>query len=61
MGIPIVGSAFRTFPGGLETGGIGNQRKNSDHPGQSIVQNGQNPEKSPKELRRLAVTQTPVK
>ena len=32
-----------------------------DHPNYSIVENGQNTEKSPGESRRLAVTQTPVK
>ena len=32
-----------------------------DHPDYSIVDNSQNTEKSPGDLRRLAVTQTPVK
>ena len=32
-----------------------------DHPNYSIVENGQNTEKSPGDLRRLSVTQTPVK
>ncbi len=32
-----------------------------DHPNDSITKNGQNPETSPGDLRRLAVTQTPVK
>ena len=32
-----------------------------DHPNDSIIENGQNTEKSPGDLRRLAVTQTPVK
>ena len=31
------------------------------HPNYSIIENGQNTEKSPGELRRFAVTQTPVK
>ena len=32
-----------------------------DYPNDSIVENGQNPETSPGDVRRLAVTQTPVK
>ena len=32
-----------------------------DHPNYNIIENGQNTEKSPGDLRRLAVTQTPVK
>ena len=32
-----------------------------NHPNYSIIENGQNTEKSPGELRRLAVTQTPAK
>ena len=32
-----------------------------DHPNYRIIGNGQNTEKSPGDLRRLAVTQTPVK
>ena len=31
-----------------------------DHPNDSIIENGQNTEKSPGDLRRLAVTQTQV-
>ena len=34
---------------------------NSDHPNYYIIENGQNTEKSHGDLRRLAVTQTPVK
>ena len=37
----------------LEVGG--------DHPNYYIIENGQNTEKSPGDLGRLAVTQTPVK
>ena len=33
---------------------------NRDHPNGSIIENGQNTEKSPGDLRRLAVTQTPA-
>ena len=36
-------------------------RMSGDHPNYSIIENGQNTEKSPGDLRRLAVTQTPVK
>ena len=32
-----------------------------DYPNESITENGQNPETSPGDLRRLAVTQTPVR
>ena len=34
---------------------------NGDHPDYDIIENGQNIEKSPADLGRLAVTQTPVK
>ena len=40
-------------PGGWRTGGV--------HLNYNITENGQNTEKSPGDLRRLAVTQTPVK
>ena len=49
----------------LETGGnllslkipvLGNKRVNGDHPNYNIVEIGQNTEKSPGDLRRLAVT-----
>ena len=36
-------------------------RTSGGHPIYSIIENGQNTEKSPGDLRRLAVTQTPVK
>ena len=32
-----------------------------DHPNDNINENGQNTEKSPRDLRRLAVIQTPMK
>ena len=50
-------------PKGLESGaGRGvNWRTNCHHPDYSIAKINQNPEKSPGDLRRLAVTQTPVK
>ena len=41
--------------------GLGNNRKSGDHPNFSIIQIGQNTEKSPGDLIRLTVIQTPVK
>ena len=41
--------------------GFGGWRMSGDHPNYSIIENGQNNEKSPGDLRRPAVTQTPVK
>ena len=43
------------------TEGLRSWRTGGDHPDYSIVENGQNTEKSPGDLRRLAVTQTSVK
>ena len=43
-----------------ETGGLGNKRTSGDHPNNRIVKIGKNTEKSPGDLRRLAVTQTLV-
>ena len=43
------------------TGGLGSWRSIGDHPNDSIIENGQNTEKNPRDLRRLALTQTPVK
>ena len=61
--IPIVIGAFGTVTKGLlkgledlEVGGRVETIQND-----SIVENGQNTKKSPEDLRRLAVTQTPVK
>ena len=42
-------------------GGLGGGRTNGHHLNYSIIDNGQNTEKSPRDLRRLAVSQTPVK
>ena len=36
-------------------------RPSGDHPNNSIIENGQNTEKSPGALRRHAVTQSPLK
>ena len=46
---------------GIGTGGLGNKRTSGDHPNDSTVKIGRNTEKNPEDLRRLAVTQTPVK
>ena len=43
------------------TGGLGNKRTCGDHPSYYIIEKGQNTKKSPGDLRRLAVFQTPVK
>ena len=43
------------------TGGLGGRRINGNHPNYYIIENSQNTEKSPGDLMRLAVTQTPVK
>ena len=39
------------------TGRVGNQRTSRDYPNYSIIEIGQNTEKGPGDLRRLAVTQ----
>ena len=43
------------------TGGLGNKRASGNHPNYSIFKIGQNTKKSPSNLRKLAVTQTPVR
>ena len=43
------------------TGGLGIWRTSGDHLNYSIAENGENTEKSPEDLRRLSITQTPVK
>ena len=45
---------------GIRTRGLGNKRTNGDHPNFNIIEIGQNTEKSLGDLRRFAVTQTPV-
>ena len=59
--IPIVIGALGTVKKGLgtETGGPGDKRMSGDHPNY-IIEIGHNTKKSPGDLRRLAVTQTPV-
>ena len=57
--IPIVIGAFGTVTKGLLKGL--EDLEVGDYPNFSIVENSQNTEKSPGDLMRLAVTQTPVK
>ena len=45
---------------GTGIGGLGNEKTNEDHLNYSIVEIGQNTKKSPRNLRTLAVTQTPM-
>ena len=40
-------------------GRFGSWRPSGDHPNNSIIEHGQNTEKSPGDLRRLAVPQSP--
>ena len=42
-------------------GGLGNNRTSGDNPNNSIVEIGQNTENSYGDLRKLAVTQIPMK
>ena len=61
--VPIVIGALGTITKGLLKGledlDVGGRVETI--PNDSIAENGQNPETSPGDLRRLAVTQTPVK
>ena len=43
------------------TGGLGNKRTSGNHPNYYIIVNGQNTEEIPRAMRKLAITQTPVK
>ena len=63
MVIPIVIGALGTITKGLIQGleNLEISRTNRDHPNYSIVEISQNTEKSPSDLRRLLVTQTPAK
>ena len=58
--VPIVVGAFDTVSI-KETGGIGSWRTSGAHPNDSIIENDQNIVKSSGDLKRLALTQTPVK
>ena len=46
---------------GKGTGRFGNKRISRDHPDNNIIKIDQNTEKSPGDLRRLTVSQTPLK
>ena len=46
---------------GTRTGGLGNNGTSGDYPNYGISEIGQNTEKGPGDLRRLAITQTLVK
>ena len=61
--ILILIGAFGTITKGLlkGIGELGSRWTSGDHPNDNIIENGQNTEKSPGDLRKLAVTQTPVK
>ena len=59
--VPIVIGALSTITIGLLKGGLGSWRTGRDYPNDSIAENGQNPKTSTGDLRRLAVTQTPMK
>ena len=57
--VPMLIGAFITIT--KRPGGLRSWRTGTDYPNDSITENGQNTEKSSRDLRRLAVTQTPVK
>ena len=57
--VPIVVRTFGTVTKG--PGGFGSWWTSGDHPNVGIIEDSQNTEKSRGGLRRLAVTQTPVK
>ena len=61
--VPIMIGALGTITKGIikKPGGLGSWRTGRDYPNDSITENSQNTEKSPGDLRRLAVTQTPVR
>ena len=60
--LPIVISALGTVTKDWQKNrGLGNKRTRGDNPNYSLVEIGQNTEKSTGDLRRLAVTQTPMK
>ena len=57
----IIGALSSHQKIGTRTGGLGNNGMGGDCSNYSIVEISQNIEKSPGNLRRLPVTQTPVK
>ena len=61
MIVPIVIGALGSITKGLLKGLEDMEVGGRDYPNDSIAKNGQNPETSPGDLRRLDVTQTLVK
>ena len=61
--IPIVIGSLGTLTKQLiqRLGGLENKRTSGDHPNYYIIEKGRNVEESPGDLKRFAVTQTPVK
>ena len=61
--LPIVIGAFGTVTKRIIKGPrrYGSWRPSGGHPNFTIIENGQNTEKSSGDLRKLAVTQSPVK
>ena len=61
--VPIVIDALGTVTKGLLKGleDLEVDERVGDYPNDSIIENGQNTKKSPGDLRRLVVSQTPVK
>ena len=61
--VPIVIGAFSTITKGLlkDLEDLEGLRTGRDYQNDSIAEKGQNPEMSPGDLRRLAVTRTPEK
>ena len=52
---------FSTVTKELMIGGLGGWRTSGNHSNYSIIESGQNTEKSPGDLRRTALTQTLIK
>ena len=61
MMIPIVFGALGTIPKELVKGLEDLKMRSTDHPDYSIIKIGKYTKKSPGDLRRLVVTQTPGK
>ena len=61
--IPIVIGALGTITKRIDTktGRLGNKRMSGNHPNYRTVETSENTEKSPRELRILAVTQSTIK
>ena len=57
----VIGSLDSQQRIGTRTGGQGNNRTGGDCPNYNIIEIGQNTEKSPGDLRRLVIAQTPGK